>query len=257
MKKVIVSGCSFTFEDWNWPKFLIKHLKIRKENLNNVGMASQGNGLISKKLIYAVNKELETTKPEDILVGVMLSGVDRFDFHSENNYSSDNWGNNGHVSHIDNPTKVAVEKKWYFINPGWDGLENPHPLMKSHYEYFHSDIGMLINTIHSILLVQWYLKEKGIKYFMTTFMDIFNRYPKNILESEDVSYLLELIDFNNFLNVDGCYEHVSKNFPSGMPNSENPGIHPLESGHKYFTDTVIIPHLNKMGIKSNSDRDLI
>jgi hypothetical protein len=116
---------------------------------------------------------------------------------------------------------------------------------------------MLINTIHSILLVQWYLKEKGIKYFMTTFMDIFNRYPKNILESEDVSYLLELIDFNNFLNVDGCYEHVSKNFPSGMPNSENPGIHPLESGHKYFTDTVIIPHLNKMGIKSNSDRDLI
>ena len=108
MKKVIVSGCSFTFEDWNWPKFLIKHLKIRKENLNNVGMASQGNGLISKKLIYAVNKELETTKPEDILVGVMWSGVDRFDFHSENNYSSDNWGNNGHVSHIDNPTKVAV-----------------------------------------------------------------------------------------------------------------------------------------------------
>ena len=72
MKKVIVSGCSFTFEDWNWPKFLRKHLNVSKQNLINVGMASQGNGLISKKLIYVVNKELETTKPEDILVGVMF-----------------------------------------------------------------------------------------------------------------------------------------------------------------------------------------
>ena len=48
MKKVIVSGCSFTFEDWNWPKYLIKHLNVPTRDLINVGMASQGNGLISK-----------------------------------------------------------------------------------------------------------------------------------------------------------------------------------------------------------------
>ena len=90
MKKIIVSGCSFTFEDWNWPKYLIKHLNVPTRDLINVGMASQGNGLISKKLIYAVNKELENTDSKDMLVGVMWSGIDRVDFHSENNYSSEN-----------------------------------------------------------------------------------------------------------------------------------------------------------------------
>jgi len=257
MKKVVVSGCSFTFEDWNWPTFLVNHLNVPTKDLINVGMASQGNGLISKKLIYAVNKVLENTNPEDILVGIMWSGVDRIDFHSENNYSSKDWGNNGHVDNIHNPTNVAVDKKWYFINPGWDTLENPHPLMDSYYRYFHSNIGMLVNTIQSILLVQWFLKEKGVKYFMTTYMDIFGKYPKEVMESEEIKYLYQLIDFDNFINVDGCYEFVSQNYPSGMPPEEKDAIHPLKSGHEFFVDNAVIPHINKMGIKPNTYIHLI
>ncbi len=43
MKKILLaSGCSFTFEPWNWPGHLSQKLDI---NLLNVGMASQGNGL--------------------------------------------------------------------------------------------------------------------------------------------------------------------------------------------------------------------
>jgi hypothetical protein len=254
MKKVIVSGCSFTFEDWNWPKYLIKHLNVPTRDLINVGMASQGNGLISKKLIYSVNKELENTDSKDLLVGVMWSGVDRVDFHSENNYSSENWGNNGHVSNIQNPTKVAKDRKWYFINPGWDTLNDPHPLMESYYRYFHSDIGVLLSTIQSILLVQWYLKERGVKYFMTTYLDIFGGYPKELMESEEIKYMFNLIDHERFLPVSGCYEYLRDNFPEGVPSGKG-GNHPYESGHQYFTENIILPFLDET--QSNTKKPLI
>jgi hypothetical protein len=77
-KKLIASGCSFTFEPWSWPTPTSQLLNM---DLINVGMGSQGNGLISKKIIYTVDKELKKTKPEDILVGIMWSGIDRHDVY--------------------------------------------------------------------------------------------------------------------------------------------------------------------------------
>ena len=250
MKKIVVSGCSFTFEDWNWPKYLAKHFGLELRDITNVGMGSQGNGLISKKLIYAVTKSLEIYKPEEILVGVMWSGIDRFDFHSENNYKSTNWGNNAHVSNIDNPTNVAEDKKWYLINPGWNTLDDPHPLMESHYRYFHSNIGAVVSTLQSILLTQWFLKEKGIKYFMTTYMDIFNKYGKHFLDSTDIKYLYNLIDFDNFLPIEGCFEYVTRNYPQGMPTDG--GHHPQPDGHEFFVNNAVVPFLEgKEIIKKN------
>lgn len=248
MKKLVVSGCSFTFEDWNWPRFLGECYGLSLKDIVNVGMGSQGNGLISKKLIYAVTKELETQNPKDLMVGIMWSGVDRVDFHSENNYNSGNWGNNGHISNISNPTNVAEEKKWYVLNPGWGLNKDSHPLMDNYYEHYHSNVGAMVNTIQCILITQWFLKEKKVPYFMTTYMDIFNMYDKEFLNNPEIKYLYDLIDFSKFLPIRGCFEYIKTNFPEGMPecNNEYDGHHPLENGHKFFSENAIAPFISEM-----------
>ena len=85
MKKILnTSGCSFsecvTYIAGNgtWPRHLAKTLEEHEHV--SYAMGSQGNGLISRSIIYGVTKALQTYKPEDILVGVMWSGSNRHDF---------------------------------------------------------------------------------------------------------------------------------------------------------------------------------
>lgn len=82
---------------------------------------------------------------------------------------------------------------------------------------------------------------------MTTYMDIFNKYGKHFLDNPEIKYLYDLIDFNNYLPIKGCYEYVRENYPQGMPSDG--GHHPHEDGHKFFVNNVIIPFLNGEKIK--------
>ena len=79
MKTLIDAGCSFTFEPWNWPTLTAQSFGL---SLSNIAMASQGNDLIKKTIIAQVEKELQTKKPEDLLVGVMWSGADRWSYRT-------------------------------------------------------------------------------------------------------------------------------------------------------------------------------
>jgi len=243
MKKLVVSGCSFTFEKWNWPAYVAQYLGLDLDSITNVGMGSQGNGLIAKKAIYAVTEELKHFSSEELLVGIMWSGPDRFAFYSEDVYRSKNWGNNAMVSNIENPTRIGTDshQKWYILNPGWDGLPGGPEVGYYYYRYFHSNIGARIATLESILLTQWFLQDKGVKYFMTSYMDIFQKHDPNLWSYPDLKYLYDLVDFSKFLPTIGCYEYLKENFPEGVPTGD--GFHPFESGHKYFTNHCIVPFL--------------
>lgn len=235
-KTLLASGCSFTFEPWNWPTFVCNQMDY---DLINVGMASTGNGLISKKVIYQVDKLLKTHKPEDIVVGVMWSGIDRNDFYTEDSKKINNI--NGW---IENPTNVIEgHKNWVITNYMWD---IPHA--KLWYENFHTSIGSMIQTIQNILMVQWFLERKNIKYFMSTYLDIFNIHGSDgIVKSPEVDYLYNMIDFTKFLPVSGCHEWVKENYNelgfNGPDKNGYIGIHPTEFGHTKFAEEVIVPYL--------------
>ena len=107
-KTILVSGCSFTVENWCWPTPTTNELDT---NLINVAMGSQGNGVISKKLIYNTDKFLKSNSNNDLVVGVMWSGIDRHDFHVDYDVKLENidgW--------MQNPTKVIDDPN---INSGW------------------------------------------------------------------------------------------------------------------------------------------
>lgn len=236
-KILLASGCSFTFEPWNWPTFVANGMDY---NLLNVGMGSTGNGLISKKVIYNVDNLLKSYNPEDIVVGVMWSGIDRNDFYIDKPVKSDT-----HCGWSENPTRVVDGfNNWEIVNIHWTTEKS-----LSWYKNFHTEIGSIIQTIQNILMVQWYLERKNVKYFMSTYMNIFHlKNMDNLLTNPDISYLYKMIDFTKFLPVSGCHEWVKENYIEegfNKPDSRGVvGMHPTEFGHKKFAEEIIIPYIN-------------
>jgi hypothetical protein len=234
IKTLIASGCSFTFEEWNWPTHVANEFNL---NLINVGMGSQGNGLIAKKAMYAVDNYLKTNDPESLWVGIMWSGVDRNDFYIDNIYNQIP----NEIGWIENPTGIlegSENKKWVITNHGWK-----IPWAENWYKNFHSDVGSMVQTIQNILLTQWFLDRHNIKYFMTTYMNIFD---KNLIVHPEVKYLYKMIDFTKFLPVGGCHEWVKANHPIEGFEIATPTIsefHPTEFGHEQFAKKIIAPFI--------------
>ena len=235
-KKVLLAGgCSFTFEEWNWPGVLSRKLNL---DILNKGMASQGNGLISRKVISGLDELLKTYKKEEILVSVMWSGVNRHEYYSEDMDDIKTWGFfTKDNTDIKNPTNVIDgEYHWRILNPGWNSEE-----VRLYYENFHNDVSSMVYTLEHILRVQWYLDGLGVDYFMSTYMDLFKW--DHLKNHPEIEPLFSKIDFDKFLPVKGCMEWVRENYnEDGMPSDIN-GEHPTSFGHEKFTEEVIIPHL--------------
>lgn len=233
-KTLIVGGCSFTFESWNWPGPTAEELNL---NLINVGMGSQGNGLISKKVIYNVEQQLKTKKPEEIIVGIMWSGFDRHEIYIDNEkkYKNiDGW--------FENPTSIIEgHKKWLIINHHWKMEE-----AQLWYNNFHTKISATLESIKNILFTQLYLEKRNIKYFMTTFIDVFDIWKEEINNIE-VNYLYNIIDFNKFIPIKGCAEWVRDNYLElGFDDPVKASYelhHPTPYGHKMFAKDVVVPYM--------------
>ena len=164
-KILITSGCSFseclsTVVD-TWPRHLYRHLQNNgfSEHISSA-MGSQGNGLISRGIIYNVNEALKKYSSEEILVGVMWSNATRLDYRcTDPNLLS--WGNQNTDGWIENPTSFVkdAEKRWVILNHGWEG--NTEAI--TYYKHFYDYIGSVIYSLEHILRTQYYLKSKGIK----------------------------------------------------------------------------------------------
>lgn len=239
MKTLITSGCSFSYPE-NFSEFLItwpRHLHNLLPEYNAIyhGMGSQGNGLISRRVIYEVNSQLsQGVRPEDMLVGIMWSGTDRHDIYNPSIATElrkqkhiENW--------VHNPIGFIPDilGNWVILSPAWHFEENTE-----YYRHIHSIIGGTVTTLEHILRVQWFLKSHKIKYFMTTFTDeVFN--SDNIKDAE-CKYLYDQIDFTSFLPVSSEHTWINQ---SSLPFKTAGYNHPDSEQHKLFTDSVIYPWL--------------
>ena len=235
MKKLITGGCSFSecISPWimTWPKHLANALFNYEHT--STAMGSQGNGLISRRIIYQVTETLKTTAAEDVLVGVMWSGPDRHDFYVQRTpevLESDNW--------MENPTKFIKESlgAWAIMNRSW---KMHHARL--YYTEFHTQVGSIIYTLEHILRTQWFLKQHNIKYFMTTYTGkVIPDYLKTFI---DTKHLYNEIDFANFLPVVGEYEWCRdySELDFRVPGDS----HPSTEQHEKFTQHVIVKFLKE------------
>lgn len=238
-KLLITGGCSFSecISDHidTWPRHLAKSLSDYTHI--STGMGSQGNGLISRRIIYEVNHHLSNgVSPDDILVCIMWSGPNRFDTYFQ--YPSrdfrvniDGW--------MENPTSFVKENKsknWCIFNHHWQSRVN-----RIYYKELYDDVMTQIQTLEHILRVQWFLKSHNIKYMMTTYMDhVFAN-----VEHPECKYLYTMIDRGNFLPIQGEYEWCKDQGQYPFPNKDDP--HPGTHQHGEFTEKVILPFLKQQG----------
>ena len=241
MKKLLVSGCSFTFEHHCWPGYVAEEFNLEEIN---VGMGGAGNGLISKRLISTCEELLEHTPAEDIIVGIMWSGIDRHHQYITEKRDNKVYHENGALDNVlENPTWAGdkKEKNWLIFNP-WTLQSNERDI---YYKYIHTDVQSQTRTLEYILMTQWYLEKNNIKYFMSTYKDIFSPYTYNFDSAHpDVFYLYNQINFDKFLKVDGCLEWVQENYPvKGFPEAWDD--HPNTFGYEKFANEVINPYIKE------------
>ena len=246
-KLLITSGCSFTVGNYNWPVYLRNLLNVE---LNNIGVSSQGNGLISRKAIYTIEDSLKSYKADEIIVGIIWSTIDRSERYVE---GFDEFSGPPYFDF--NPTCVVNGyPNWKILRWEWkDSMD-----CKLYYEIYNHEISAIVYTIEHILRVQWYLERKGIKYFMSSITDIIR---PHLLEHPEISYLYKQIDFSKFLPIKGEYEWVKGNYPeNGFCPSLPDGkldYHPNELGSMKFAEEVIFPFLLKKPIIDKSIKKII
>lgn len=236
MKILITGGCSFsecisTHID-TWPRHLSRHLP--DYNHISTAIGSMGNGLISRRIIAEVSRNL--TNPQNILVGVMWSGPDRHEIFSSQplfNKNEDGW--------MINPVSLRddMSSDWYIINHHWRN----HVAVNYYKNYWDATLHT-VYTLEHILRTQWFLKANNIPYFMSVFTDEVLSLSR--LQTTQTKHLFDLIDFNQFLPVSSelawCQANQSQ-FSSQVTH------HPTSQQHQVFTDQVIIPFLkSKYGL---------
>lgn len=238
---LISAGCSFTqVPGDNWPVFLRNSLDMQAFF---DGAGSAGNDIISKRVIFRVNQCLtvQKYKPDNLLVGVMWSGVSRKsvylshepeEYYRWDNHMRQDW-------YYSNPQSVGADYKNYLMHPGWDDK-----FSQNFYKYYYDDVGLYINTIENILRIQWFLKLHNIKYFFTSYNhDSIDGHPYiQYNDHVDVKYLRDQIDYSNFLPIENMYDWGTK---EGLKFDHS--HHPTPVMSRAFVDKVILPHLKNKG----------
>jgi hypothetical protein len=230
---LVTGGCSFSECTSPWVDTWPEHLEsaIDPAQAFHEGLSSQGNGMISREIIWRVSQLLDFS--DKLIVGIMWSGPDRHELLLPKKQlspdtinqqpSSYNWIKNSYAD-------------WLILHHSANT-----DFSKDYYTKINNRWYSQVLTIEHILRVQWFLKLHNIRYFMTTFTD--QVLGKTICNGPDIKYLYEQIDFDQFLPVSGeyewCRDHSSLEFPIKGDR------HPSTAQHKLFTEQVILPFLKE------------
>lgn len=257
-KILITSGCSFTESDYTWKNptdygvtqtwafHLGKHVEGLQYDFINKAMGSQGNGLISRGIIYQVCEELKTRSCDDILVGVMWSGVSRYDYRCESPELTDFSINKVYNGWMENPTGfIEGYKKWVILNHHWANANEKGKINQEaelYYKNFHDMVGSYIYSLEHMLRVQYFLKAKNIKYFFTIYQD--HVLDPKFMNLPEIKHLYDLLDKSHFLPVTSEYTWcVESKIDLKHWILPHPYNHPSSIHHKSFVDQIILPWL--------------
>jgi hypothetical protein len=249
VKCLITGGCSFSQpnnSDINW----VHHLEdyISPEYTVHQGLGAAGNGMISRRVISAVDQCLKTYQPNEILVGVMWSQFSRRDFYSVKKL--DCYLISGSHYHYANPASgyIKDQSNWYLMHEGWTD-----PLTTRFVENFYNLEDSLINCFEHILRTQWYLESKKIPYFFTEFdYSAFDDFPfrRRWLSNPELNFLYNQIDKTKWLPIENCYQWCR--YESGKEFAREGDGHPSTEQHLELTKRIIIPFLINNGLLNDT-----
>lgn len=245
-KVLITAGCSFTQVPntyKNWPVFLKERLGAQAYF---DGAGSFGNSGISRRVLHRTIECLKINRPEEILVGVMWSGVNRKEIYFNSrprNYTKFHNGGDENLYEYRNPNSISIDtpRNLYSISPHF-----ADELSKIYYKNIYDEVGALIETLENVLRTQWFLKLNNINYFFTEYaFDCFTSNYKHLFDHPDVKPLIDQIDYNNFLPVENMEKWCIEE--SNFRYEKKHDHHPTSNMSEGFVNRVIMPHLKSMG----------
>jgi len=119
-----------------------------------------------------------------------------------------------------------------------------HVFNKPYYKIAYDDIYSIIQSLEHVLRVQNFLEKHNIKYFMSTYMDKKVSLGLGRTDKPVVEAMIEMIDWDKFLPVDGEYEWC-KEYCYWEPEDKN-DQHPPSYQHMEFVDNIILPYVKDM-----------
>ena len=240
---LVTGGCSFTAYDGCWPYWLKREL-IRFPNGKNVKLINTarggiGNEIISRKVIFEVNKLiLADVDPQDIFVGIMWSGANRMYMYSDdslmlkeifnNNLPLDEksfiqlkWGEQDHnPPKPDQWPKNDMHGRYFHATPASGDPEHKlfNNFAEKYYKWFHNNTMATARTYENVLRVQWYLQNLNINYVMQPYTPWWDGGYRNkrLIEKKtklpnvQLEYLMNMIDWSKFTDI-SCYQWVKDN----------------------------------------------
>jgi len=261
IKHLVTSGCSFSDNHgMRWPHYLAESMGAQ---LYNRGQGSSGNHWIAKSSIYQTQLLLDSgISPEEILVVVMWSGIDRkdcfIDAQGTVNYSkliNDPTGHPNPVNFLDNDPNVRnkhclIDSDGYLSGSAVCTFSNENILKfkKDLILKYFSPQALAIESYENFLRLHWFCKSVGVKLVNQTFMDIMH-YPSLPIMTKDhfrnIKPLFNMLDFKNWIfwnNTQGIYEYCKDNNLSYYEDN----VHPSEQSHKHYVDNFLFSKVKEL-----------
>jgi len=241
IKNLIVSGCSFTYNDIDtaaltWPYFL-KDLGGFEQVLDT-SLPGAGNSHISDSLIWAL--EMDQPDPDDSLVIVMWSGHDRDDYifpkENVNTYSTPFYYSKNVMSSIKNSGD-------HFPESNRNGISDELKKLS----IAKSNESRAIENYLCITKTYQYLKSLNYKFLFLNFINLKDPVRGEVggTDSFDIKKHLPKSaqqKLNSMITeIDDPY-HFSVRY--NLLSGDN--FHPNQYGHLRWTRTVLIPHLKTL-----------
>jgi len=197
-----------------WPQLLGDELLLETKNISKPGGSNER---ISRTTIEHVLTLLKQYKNDEILVGIMFSHMNRFEYPDD---GSNFWNTYGHW-YIDN----KIDEK--FVE-----------------RIILNDYYMIYKTLQSIHALQMFLHNHNICYFMSFIKSSVTHGENNhmsFMSELDFEYLFDDIDWDKFFYVVGKNnKNISiMNLGSDNKMKRGPYNHFLEDTHKLYTDHLI------------------
>jgi hypothetical protein len=230
IKNLIVSGCSFTYNNHNsasvsWPYYLRDLGGF--ENVLDTSLPGAGNYHISNSLIWAL--ESESTDPKQSLVIVMWSGSDRDDWITPgsniNQYPFEFKYSDNVMSAITGG--ASPDRHGNTKNQPKDFFAVQTPESRSVRDYL-----LITNTWH-------YLQNRGFRF-------VFLNYLNSNLPSRTGHFdIKKHLPKNQCKNLDHMIDNIIDPYTCSVKNDLlwTDDFHPSPNGYLNWTKCVLLPHL--------------
>jgi hypothetical protein len=259
-KYLVAGGCSFTAAGWTVE--LCKHLGTIRHDYANAGLS---NDVIAPSVVYGVERLLNNgVDVNDILVGVMWSGVDRKSFFKRELTDPNLYNIHNYDSSKENYTFMIKEDY-----PITETIHPPHWLIRDYSQgcyavqnfcydtreakawyqsCLYDSFASRLKTLEKMIWIQSYLKEKNVDYFMSTFRNQVLELDQDDQDTadpnaEESSVNPNFVWLNNLLDKD--YFLPIRSYQDLLPADEQ-DRHPEEHDDVKLVADYILPFIEKM-----------